>query len=161
MHAEAGPSLRRALLSAWSNLELGEIVAKQVIGMEKMDIGSYVLLSFIYSLKGKLGEGENIWKFVKDRGLPETSVSLHQRTTTYHMLMEMGYYWGFEILGMTTKWKIKLTEIHSQEKFQRKCLWKMATFCKHCSKFIHFSFIAHRPVRRNIYEVVLAYAVPL
>ncbi|KAK8603818.1 hypothetical protein V6N13_096287 [Hibiscus sabdariffa] len=30
MHAEAGPSLRRALLSAWSNLELREIVAKRI-----------------------------------------------------------------------------------------------------------------------------------
>ncbi|XWS49620.1 hypothetical protein CRYUN_Cryun12cG0018700 [Craigia yunnanensis] len=93
MPAEAGPALWRALLSACrtpSNLELGEIVAKRLIDLELMDVGPYVLLSYIYSLKGKWSEVENIRKFIKDRGLSETSVSPHQRTMINSMLMELG-----------------------------------------------------------------------
>ncbi|XVF13545.1 hypothetical protein REPUB_Repub08aG0216700 [Reevesia pubescens] len=93
MPLEAGPVLWRALLSACrtpSNLELGEIVAKRLIDLEQMDVGPYILLSYIYSLKGKWGEVENIRKFIRDRGLSETSASPHRRTMIYSMLMELG-----------------------------------------------------------------------
>ncbi|XVF52419.1 hypothetical protein PTKIN_Ptkin05aG0016500 [Pterospermum kingtungense] len=93
MPVEEGPALWRALLSACktlSNLELGEIVAKRLIDLELMDFGPYVLLSYIYSLKGKWDGVEEIRKLIKDRGLSETSASPYRRTMIYSMLMELG-----------------------------------------------------------------------
>lgn len=93
MYVEEGPVLWRALLSACktpSNLELGEIVAKRLIDLEPMDFGPYVLLSYIYSLKGKWDEVEEIRKLIKDKGLSERSSSPYRRTLIYSMLMELG-----------------------------------------------------------------------
>ncbi|KAK8640031.1 hypothetical protein V6N13_138396 [Hibiscus sabdariffa] len=74
MLVELGPSLWRALLSACrtlSNLELRKIIAKPLIDLEQMDVVPYVLLSYIYSLERKLGEDENIRKFITDREFSE------------------------------------------------------------------------------------------
>ncbi|XP_022737169.1 pentatricopeptide repeat-containing protein At2g45350, chloroplastic-like [Durio zibethinus] len=93
MSAEGGSTLWRALLSTCrtpSNLELGEVVATWLIDLEPMDVGPYLLLSYIYSLKGKWGEVESIRKLIKDRGLSERSESPHRRTMVYSMLMELG-----------------------------------------------------------------------
>ncbi|XP_021293080.1 pentatricopeptide repeat-containing protein At5g66520-like [Herrania umbratica] len=93
MPVQAGAALWRALLSACrthSKLGLGELIAKRLIELEPMDVGPYVLLSYIYSVKEKWGEVEIIRKFIKDRELSETSASPHQRTMIYSMLMELG-----------------------------------------------------------------------
>ncbi|TYI70081.1 hypothetical protein E1A91_D08G197100v1 [Gossypium mustelinum] len=93
MPAESGPALWSALLStcrASSKFELGKIIAKRLIDLEQMDIGPYVLLSYIYSVEGKWGEVENVRKFFKDRDLSERSASPHRRTIIYSMLMELG-----------------------------------------------------------------------
>ncbi|XP_039056892.1 pentatricopeptide repeat-containing protein At3g29230-like isoform X2 [Hibiscus syriacus] len=74
MPLESGPALWKALLSSCrtlSNLELGKVIAKQLIDLELTDVGPYVLLSYIYSLERKWGEVENIRKFIKDREFSE------------------------------------------------------------------------------------------
>ncbi|KAK8510780.1 hypothetical protein V6N13_097645 [Hibiscus sabdariffa] len=93
MPVESGDALWRALLSAcWppSNLELGKVVAKRLIDLEQMDIGSYVLLSYIYSVERKWDEVENIRKLIEDRHLSERHAPPHRRIMIYSMLMELG-----------------------------------------------------------------------
>ncbi|XAR54855.1 hypothetical protein NMG60_11030170 [Bertholletia excelsa] len=111
MPMNAGPVLWSALLSACrshSNLELGEIVAKQLIELAPGDIGPYVLLSNIYAAGARWHDVENVRRMMTKRGLQkvagsslvesgnlcaefcEGSGSIHKRNVVYSMLKEMG-----------------------------------------------------------------------
>lgn len=111
MPMEAGPALWGALLSACrthSNLELGEVVAKQLIELEPEDIGPYVLLSNIYAAEGRWGDVENVRMMMMEKGFQKVVGSsvfqgrdlgikslrgndlVHKRSMLYSMLSEMG-----------------------------------------------------------------------
>ncbi|XP_043715399.1 pentatricopeptide repeat-containing protein At4g18840-like [Telopea speciosissima] len=112
MPMKAGPALWGALLSscrAHSNLELGEILGKQLIELEPQDVGPYVMLSNIYAAEGKWDEVEMVRKMIREKGLHKAAgyslvnlggadfesivddtSSVHRKRMMYSMLSAMG-----------------------------------------------------------------------
>ncbi|XP_068635711.1 pentatricopeptide repeat-containing protein At4g18840-like [Aristolochia californica] len=108
---EPAPALWGALLSACkkhSNCELGEIVAKQLIKLEPLDMGPYVLLSNIYAAEGRWDDVEKVRSMMKENALLKTTGfsvvdlggfhlkplmegdSHHKKRIIFSMLSEMG-----------------------------------------------------------------------
>ncbi|KAI5655844.1 hypothetical protein M9H77_33031 [Catharanthus roseus] len=104
---ESGPALSRALPSPfrnYSNLELGEIVAKRLIEMEPEDIGPYVLLTNVYAAQGLWDDVENVRLMMKEKEAGSSQIQFfyskaylhhgnrsdHRRTIVYSMMMEIG-----------------------------------------------------------------------
>ncbi|XP_047322536.1 pentatricopeptide repeat-containing protein At1g08070, chloroplastic-like [Impatiens glandulifera] len=98
MPMDGGMASWGALLSAcrtFSNVGLGEIVAKKLIRLDPDDIGAYILLSNIYAGEGRWDDVHNVRSMMKDgnlkiAGSSSIQCSDHKRIMVYSMLSELG-----------------------------------------------------------------------